>query len=642
MRVWGKLAVVAALCAGEPAAADLAAALEAVRARDWESATAEVRGEPAAVAAIVTWHRLRAGDGSFDDYMAFLRDHGDWPGMAAVKVRGEATIPADAAPETVFAFFGTDQPQTGDGVLRLSAALEAAGRDDEAQALAIRAWQSMALGPLAERSLLASYGDVLEEHQIARMDAMLWTGAAAAVERQRARVPEGWQRLADARMALRLDAPGVDTRIEAVPAALAGDAGLAFERMEWRARRERTDEVVALFLDRSSSAQKLGRPEAWAKRRADLARERLRAGEAKTAYLLAARHFLTGGADYADLEWLAGFIALRRLDDPKTALTHFRNMRAAVASPISLGRAGYWEGRALEELDRPADAAVAYAFAARYQTSFYGQLAAERAGLPMDPLLSGTETFRVPRHPDFADSTVYAAGLALGAAGDRLLAARFLAHLAERLDRQQIGQLLSVTETRLDDPYVQLQIAKRAAERGLMLQKAYFPVIPLPEVDAPDVAPELALAIARRESEFNADVISSAGARGLMQVMPATAEHMAEREDLPFVLADLTADPAYNARLGIAYLQDLRDRFGAASVFVVAGYNAGPGRPLRWAEANGDPRKGAIDPVDWIEMIPFDETRNYVMRVTEALAPYRARLKGAPVPLTLQAEIAAN
>jgi soluble lytic murein transglycosylase len=642
MRVWGQVAMVAALCAAGPVAADLASAMAALRERDWDTAAAEVRGESAAVAAIVTWHRLRAGEGDFEDYMAFLKHHGDWPGMAALKVRGEATIPADAPPETVFAFFGTDAPQTGDGVLRLTAALETAGRSDEAKALAIRAWKTLALGPLAESTLMAIYGEALADHQIARMDAMLWTNATAAVERQRPRVPEGWRALADARLALRMDAPGVDLKIAAVPAALAGDAGLAFERMEWRARRDRTDEVVALFLDRSTSAKALGRPEAWAKRRADLARERMRAGEAKTAYRLAARHYLTGGADYADLEWLAGFIALRQLHDPKTALTHFRNLRAAVASPISLGRAGYWEGRALEELERPADAAVAYAFAARYQTGFYGQLAAERAGLPMDPLLSGTETFRVPRHPDFTDSTVFEAGLALGAAGDRLLAARFLAHLAERLDRQQIGQLLTMTEAEFDDPYVQLQIAKRAAERGLMLQKAYFPVIPLPEVDAPEVAPELALAIARRESEFNADVISAAGARGLMQVMPATAEHMAEREDLPFVLADLTEDPAYNARLGIAYLQDLRDRFGDATVFVVAGYNAGPGRPLRWAEANGDPRKGAIDPVDWIELIPFDETRNYVMRVTEALAPYRARLKGAPVPLTLQAEIAAN
>lgn len=641
MRVWLKLAVVGVALLAGPAHAGLAAAMEAVRARDWQAAAAEVAGQPPAVAAVVDWHRLRAGDGRFDDYMAFIAAYPDWPGMAALRVRGEGTIPADAAPEAVFAFFGPDQPQTGDGVLRLAAALEAADRPAEAQALAVRAWQTLALGPLAESTLLAIYGQALADHQIARMDAMLWLGATAAVERQRPRVPEAWRELADARLALRLDAPGVDTRIAAVPAELAGDPGLAWERMEWRARRDRTDEVIALMLDRSASAARLGRPEAWAPRRADLARQLMRAGDPKRAYALASSHHLAEGADYADLEWLSGFLALRKLGDPQTALAHFRNVRSAVATPISLGRAGYWEGRALEALERPADAAVAYAFAARYQSSFYGQLAAERAGLPMDPLLAGTEIFAVPRHPGFARSSVYAAGVALAEADETVLAARFLAHLAESLDRDQIGQMLAETE-RLGSPYIQLQIAKRAAEQGIMLHRAYFPVIEMPEVNVPDVAPELALAIARRESEFNAGVVSAAGARGLMQVMPATAEHMAGRVGLPYALGRLTEDPVYNARLGTAYLQDLRDRFGAATVFVVAGYNAGPGRPMRWAEAYGDPRSGAVDPVDWIETIPFDETRNYIMRVTESLAPYRARLRGAPVPLTLQAEIAAK
>lgn len=614
--------------------------MDAVRARDWDRAAAEVSGARPAVAAVVTWSRLRAGDGSFEDYLGFIRQYPDWPGMSGLRGRGEPAIPADAAPSDVLDYFGDTDPKTGDGVLRLTAALTAEGRAADAEALAVRAWTTMPLGPLAESTLLAIYGPALAGHQIERMDAMLWQGALSAAERQRPRVPEGWRRLYDARSALRLDAPGVDFRIADVPPALAGDPGLAWERMEWRARRGRTDDMIALMLDRSTRADRLGRPEAWAGRRRELVYDLVQEGDPRRAYALAAHHRLTSGPDYADLEWLSGYLALRFLDDPETALGHFQNFRAAVGTPISLGRAGYWEGRALEALGRESEAHTAYVFGAEYQTSFYGQLAAERAGLPMDPLMAGTEVFAIPPHPAFARSSVFAAGLALAEAGEPELAARFFAHLAESLTRDEIGQMLEVTEA-LGSPYIQLQIAKRAAQAGVMLHRAYFPLFALSVEGVADVSPELALSIARRESEFNGRVISAAGARGLMQVMPATAQHMAERTAQPFSVDRLTADPAYNALLGTAYLQDLRNRFGAATVLVVAGYNAGPGRPQRWLATIGDPRGARMDPVDWIEMIPFDETRNYVMRVTESLAPYRARLAGKPVPLTLSEELAA-
>jgi len=201
--------------------------------------------------------------------------------------------------------------------------------------------------------------------------------------------------------------------------------------------------------------------------------------------------------------------------------------------------------------------------------------------------------------------------------------------------------LLTLTEL-LDDPYIQLRVAKRAAGRGIVNERAYFPLTAIDVAGRPDVSPELALAIARRESEFNPEVVSPAGARGLMQVMPGTAQDTAGALGMDYSLARLTADPDYNAILGTAYLQKLRDRFGGATILVAAGYNAGPGRPLEWIDRFGDPRDASVDPVDWIEQIPFRETRNYVMRVMESLAPYRARLAGEPVPLTLDRDIAAR
>ncbi len=632
------LALVGALI-GDTAWADLRQAMGPVRSGDWSEAAAAVAGRPAVERAVVDWHRLRSGEAGFPAYLAFIEDYGDWPGMALLRRRGEASIPVGADPAQVRAFFGDAAPQTGPGVVRLAAALAAMGEADAADAVAIAGWTGLRLTPASERALLAAHGTALRPHHAARMDHLLWEGALEAAGRMRPLVPAGWQALHDARVALRRDTPGVDARIAAVPADLADDPGLAWERLEWRARRNRTSDVIALMLERSVSAESLGRPEKWGPRRRALARDLFLDGRVREAYLLAAQNHLERGADFADLEWLAGYLALTRLDTPGAALAHFRRLRAQVASPISLGRAGYWEGRAHEALGQPAEAAAAYGFAAEFQVSFYGQLAAEKAGLPMDPRLTGREVFPVPRDSALRETSVFRAAMALWEAEETGLAVRFFAHLAEGRSRSEVGELLSLTEP-LASAYLQLTIAKRAAREGHMLHRSYFPMVEMPV--AQGVPRELALSVARRESEFNPVVVSPAGALGLMQVMPATARATAARLGLPFARSRLTADADYNARIGSAYLDELRDQFGEATILVAAGYNAGPGRPVSWIERNGDPRSAAIDAVDWIEAIPFRETRNYVMRVMEGILPYRAQIAGETLPWTLTAEIEAR
>lgn len=616
------------------AQAQLEEALGQIEARDWQAATNAARRDGKIAEMIVEWHRLRAGEGSFPDYLAFLQAHPDWPGLPLLRRKGEDTIPADAAPTQVLAFFGTSTPQTGYGVQRLAAALEAQGRAKEARAVVLKAWASLPMTADDESTLLAIYGKTLAGHHVGRMDTLLWDHQLTAAARMRELVPADYRRLLDARLALAGDKPGVDSFIAAVPPALAEDPGLARERADWRRRKGRTDEEAALMLERSASAKTLGRPEKWAGRRRSLVRQLMRDGQSRDAYALAAQHRLTAGDDYADLEWLAGYIALTQLNDPTTALTHFKQFRAAVGSPISLGRAGYWEGRAYEAQGNPVAASAAYNFGAEFQTSFYGQLAAKRAGIAMDPALTGTETFPDAGRATFTTSTVYRAGLALQKAGDLTQSARFLSHLAQGLDRTQIGQLATATEG-LHAPYIQLQLAKQAASRGVILPRAYFPLMPVSTRDRPGVSPELALAIARRESEFNPGVISPVGARGLMQVMPGTASDTAKALGIDYSLPRLTEDPTYNALLGTAYLQKLTAEFGGSVALVAAGYNAGPGRPRRWLSDYGDPREAEVDVVDWIEHLPLEETRNYIMRVSESLDPYRARLTGKTVPLTL-------
>ncbi|MGB8621192.1 MAG: lytic transglycosylase domain-containing protein, partial [Paracoccaceae bacterium] len=469
------------------------------------------------------------------------------------------------------------------------------------------------------------------------LDALLWRGADDSARLMLALVPEGWRALAVARMTLRDQGPGVDKLIAAVPKDLAADPGLAFERFQWRARKGRNDDAIALLDERSISVASLGQPDRWANWRRIFARVAMRDGKAELAYRLAANHFLTRGEDYADLEWLAGFIALRQLDEPAVALTHFRRFETAVETPISLGRAGYWEGRALEALGRGDEAQAAYAAGARHQTSFYGQLAAEKAGLPMDPALTGGESYPDWTTAPFADSSALKAALMFVQADERGLAAWFMTHLAESAGPQGQAQLAGLALS-LNEPYIALRVAKIAAGQGTILPRAYFPVTALSKDDHP-VPDELVLSIARRESEFNPAVTSGAGARGLMQLMPRTAQAMAQTLEVDFSGDALTSDPRYNARLGAAYLAGLVERFGGNYALVAAAYNAGPSRPEGWISERGDPRSAGVDPVDWIEMIPFRETRNYVMRVTESLAIYRARLSGQVQPLRLSEEL---
>ncbi len=639
-------ALVAAMLAFAPghAASDgvaVKAALAAAGAGQWDDAKAAA--EPAGQVAVdlVEWHRLRDGVGDWADYQAFLQRRPDWPGLALLAERGEANIPDGASPDAVLAYFQTRQPETGRGLLRLAEAYEAKGQNGDAEAMVVAGWRTLLLRRADQEALLSKYGELLKPHHEARLDILLWRGASINARAMLPLLSEDYTKLAEARIGLRERVNGVDALIEAVPEALADDPGLAFERFNWRARRGLNETAIELALERSTSAEALGQPDRWASWRAILARWLMRQGEAEEAYQLASQHFLIEGSSYADLEWLSGFIALRLLDDPARALGHFRVFRIAVATPISLGRAGYWEGRALEAMGNAEGAKAAYEFGAEYQTSFYGLLAAEKAGLPMDGVLAtGGPAFPDPATAGFAGSSVLEAALLLQKAEDRLLFTRFMLHLAEALTPTELGQLSEIALA-LDEPYAAVKIAKQAAGQNVILPRAYFPITDLEGVEL-GVPTELALSIARRESEFNPSVISSAGARGLMQVMPATAQDMARELGLEYSRARLTTDPAYNVQLGAGYLANLIDQFGPNMVMVAAGYNAGPSRPRRWASERGHPAAEDVDVIDWIEMIPFNETRNYVMRVTESIPIYRARLRGQTAPIRLSEELKAR
>jgi soluble lytic murein transglycosylase len=618
-------------------AAGFRAALAAADGRDWPTAVAMARKSGPLAAAVIDWERLRDSNGSFDEYRAFLASYPDWPGLPLLRQKGEASITDGTPPDAIISYFAPLKPQTGSGSLAYIGALQSRGQNKAAADEAVRAWRSLKLTDDEQAAFMNRYGAILAGHHDGRTAVMLREGNIADARRMLPLASAYTRAVAEARIALQADEKGVDALLAKLPEKAESSGGLAYDRFRWRIRKDLYDSADTLMLKRSTSADALGDPEQWADWRRRLARKEMREGDPHRAYLMAARHFLKSGDDFADLEWLAGYIALTKLGDAKTALAHFDRFAKAVGGPISLARAGYWRGRAYDALGMAAEAHAAYADGARYPTSFYGLLSVEKVGLPLSPAMAGGESYPDWRGQPFSRSTVFLAAREIMAAGDETLAARFLLHLGEGLSGHDLGALagMAIAEK---EPYVALLLAKAAADKGVIWPTAYFPVPALSGMKLP-VPPELALSIARRESEFNTAVISHAGARGLMQVMPGTAKMMAAKIGVSYEPGKLTSDWQYNARLGAAYLDDLVKEFGTSPLLVATGYNAGPGRSRRWIDELGDPRSAGVDPVDWIEAIPYRETQTYVMRVAESLPIYRARLSGQTGPLRFTDEL---
>jgi soluble lytic murein transglycosylase len=621
--------------AGADSVQAMRTALDLAAGKDWDGALAVAPRDIGRD--VIEWQRLRAGEGRLAAYEDFLARRPDWPGLALLRQKGEAAVARSDDPARVLAWFQAGPPETGAGAVAYVRALIAAGQAAQAETEAMRAWAELSFSPDEQAAMIALAPEAVEFVDALRLENLLWAGRDGEAGRMLARVDADLVALAKARLGLQGEVKGVTALIEAVPKSRAADPGLAHDRFIWRMKRDAYDDALAMILERSTSAESLGRPEAWADRRAILTRWLMRQGRAEEAYRVASRHYLTpdgGASDYADLEFLAGFVALRRLNDPERALGHFRNLLAAVSTPISLARGHYWIGRAEAAAGR--DGTASFQAAAQHQTAYYGLLAAERLGLSLDASLLSDA-----RAPDwqgaaFRQSSVFQAAELLRAAGDPL-AERFLLHLAESQDRTGLAQMADMVLA-WGDPHLAVLIGKAAAERGLILPRAYYPVTEMVP-DGLSVSRALALAIARRESEFDPAARSSADARGLMQVLPGTAKLMAEKLGVPYEVGKLTSDPAYNVALGAAYLAEMAGEFGPSIALIASGYNAGPGRPRRWITEFGDPRSPDVDVVDWVEAIPFTETRTYVMRVVEGVVIYRAKLKGAVGPVRISEEL---
>ncbi len=618
----------------------LASALDAAADGRWHRAAELAARDGPVAGALIEWARLRAGRGTAAEVLAFLDAHPHWPGLDRLRAQSLEAF-EDAGDAEILAFYEGAAPVTGAGVLRHAAALKNANRLGEAEASVVEAWLTFDLSTEEHTDFLNAWGRLLEPHHDARMDMTLWRGLRDSAL-MLPLVSEDMRKRADIRLMARDGRRGIEAKIAGLPEAMQRDPGIAHTLFEHYIANDRPEQAMELMQRQSRIEYGLGEAWRWAGWRRDFARRMMREGDYARAYDLAAHHQLVDGSAYADLEWLSGYLALRFMEDPALALDHFQRLRAAVGTPISMGRAHYWIGRAQEALGDPEAAQIAYAQGAGEQTSFYGILSAEKAGLPSDPTLAGDETFAPWREADFAQSDLFRAASLLAAARQVTLSEWFVTALADTLERPDLGSLGDALGE-MGQPHLQVMLGKAAAQRGIVLPGAYYALHPMADTDLP-VPMEMALAIARRESEFDHLVVSSAGALGLMQVLPGTASDVARDLGIAHDRDAVLNDWSYNARLGSAYLAQMSQRFDGNVVMVSAAYNAGPARPPRWMAERGDPRSGAgmegLDIVDWIEFIPFDETRNYVQRVAESLPVYRARLGKDPHPMPFSKELA--
>lgn len=623
----------AALEQGE--AQTLARALRAGEEGSWSFAArlAQDISDPLA-ADIIEWRYLLEGTPApFDRYARFLARNSEWPRASRLRLLAESAIDEDDDAAGVRAFFAGRAPQSARGKLRYGEAL-AAGGDRKAAAPHLRAaWRMASLSGAEEQAFLARHGTLLtaEDHAI-RLDTAIWDERYAEARRMRPRVSEAQWRLADARLRLRGNESGVDAAVNRVPASLRDDPGLIYDRLRWRHQRERYADAQAILME---EVEITGRHADWWRLRSSYIRRAMADREWTTAYRLAARHGQVERESFADAEWLAGWLSLRYIRQPATALAHFERMWNEVGRPISRARAAYWAGRAAEELGDPALTKRWYGRAAEYHIAFYGQLALDKLGYDM-PALRAMPVIGPADREAFARQDTVRIVRMLIMADAASLADEFVAQLGADAVTVRDLTLVADLAREAERPDLLVRIGKEAMWRGLVVEPIAFPVPAVAGLDRASemggIGTDLALALARQESEFKIDVTSRAGAMGLMQLMPGTAQIVARQLGLPYNASRVRNDPAYNVALGRAYIGGQIEAFGDP-VLAIAAYNAGPGRVREWLSTIGDPRSDAIDRLDWIELLPFAETRNYVQRVLENQALYNRLLADGLVTL---------
>jgi soluble lytic murein transglycosylase len=579
---------------------------------------------------LAEWLILRSEDNGLpaERYRAFISTNPSWPSLNLFRRRGEAALWDDRREDpAVVSWFANDAPLSAKGKLCLARALLAQGDRRNAEKYLREAWRSDPMSRDTEAAALDQFGALLTpgDHK-ARLDFLLFTDDTAGAMRAAERLGPAYLTIVKARMAVnRKEEAKAKALLDSVPVEVRGDPAYMFGRIQNLRRADKIPEAAELMLKAPRDPARLGNVDEWWIERRLIARKLLDTGDFRTAYAIARDAALPNKDIYqTEQQFTAGWIALRFLRDPTTALQHFARIGVESVNPTAIARAGYWQGRALEELGRTQEARAAYQSAAEQSTSYYGQLSRARLGLPQIALKEAPDRSRGSQY-----EVVRAVEL-LYALDERALAVPMLADMGERADDPNALAALAEVAGRNGDAKGMMLVGKAALNRGYPFDFYAYPVSGIPSFQqiGPEVEKSVVYAIARQESQFDQSVVSPAKAMGILQVTPEAGKYVTRKYGATYDQRRLLTDASYNATLGAAELGGLLQDYRGSYIMTFAGYNAGRGRVKEWIERYGDPRDPSIDPIDWVERIPFSETRNYVQRVIENLQVYRSRFGG--------------
>ncbi|MDA9604690.1 lytic transglycosylase domain-containing protein [Candidatus Pelagibacter sp.] len=614
--------------------------IEAIEKRQWSTALSlSKKAKDKSIYNFIQWrHLLTTGNqASFYDYMNFINHNENYPRISRIKYLAEHKLSTDKiSPKKIIDWFGINEPLSGFGKLILGESYIKKGNIEKGTSLIKEGWITADLNRSNMKFFRKKYKKYLDSSDyIKRADYLAWENKYWDLKRMLRYLPKDYQLLYTARQILMSKSYGVDQAIKNVPPKLKNDAGLNYDRLKWRRKRGRVDSSLEILFKIKNDKDYLVKPEKWWTERAIMARALIYKKKYELAYKIASKHSLDNGPKFAEAEWLSGWIALSFLKDPILAIDHFNNFYQNVGYPISLSRGAYWLGKSYEKIGDKQQSYQWYEEATKYLTTYYGQL----AHLKIKP----NEKFELTEQQKISDEYkkyFYKKDLVrLIHLLDELNKTKYTKNILKHLANDNIDSgseiLAAELSTNISRYDFAIQIAKLASYEKRFHNDFNYPIISTPKYINGRKIPETAfiLSIIRQESEFDMRANSHAGAQGLMQLMPYTAKLVSKQAKLPYSKSRLTRDPEYNINLGSHYIAGLILQYDGAYPFATAAYNAGPKRVKYWKKINKNPQKNQIDYVDWVELIKFKETRNYVQRVMENYNVYRYILEKKPITM---------
>ena len=614
--------------------------VQAIQKSQWTKAlSVSKKARDKSIYNFIQWrHLLTAGNqASFYDYLTFIKRNENYPRMGRIRYLAEHKLSTDKiSPNKIIDWFNSKEPLSGYGKLILGESFILAGDITKGTSLIKDGWITAELNRADMKFFRKKYKKYLNaEDYIKRADYLAWEGKFWDLKRMLRYLPKDYELLYTARQILMSKSYGVDIAIKNVPAKLKNDAGLNYDRLKWRRKRGRVEDSLEIIFKVPNNKDYLVRPDKWWKERAIMARALIYKNKYETAYKVASNHSLDKSPEFADAEWMSGWIALSFLDDPILAIDHFSNFYQSVSYPISLSRGAYWLGRSYEKIGDKEQSNKWYKEATKYLSTYYGQLAFIKTkpneNFELDEQTSVPNEYRKYFYKKELVRIVHLL--------DELKKDKYTKHILRHLanDNIESGSEILAAElaTNISRYDFAIQISKIASYQKRFHNNFNYPIISTPKYVNGRKIPETAfiLSLIRQESEFDMRANSHVGAQGLMQLMPYTAKLVAKQAKLPYSKSRLTSDPEYNINLGSHYIAGLILQYDGAYPFAAAAYNAGPKRVKYWRKINKDPQKKQIDFVDWIELIKFKETRNYVQRVLENYNVYRYILEKKPIKM---------